>query len=78
MASIRQEGPIAAPCDSVVNFIPSATYVLVAGRGFARHRGVSRGVPAEYIEIDSPHGHDSFLIDLDQVGPPLRHFLANV
>lgn len=39
---------------------------------------VSRGVPAEYIEIDSPHGHDSFLIDLDQVGPPLRHFLANV
>jgi homoserine O-acetyltransferase len=39
---------------------------------------VARGVPAEYIEIDSPHGHDSFLIDLDQVGPPLRHFLANV
>jgi homoserine O-acetyltransferase len=39
---------------------------------------VARGVPAEYIEIDSPHGHDSFLIDLDQVGPPLRHFLDNV
>ena len=39
---------------------------------------VARGVPAEYIEIDSPHGHDSFLIDLDQVGPPLTHFLNAV
>ena len=26
------------------------------------------GTPAEYVEIDSPHGHDGFLIDLDQVG----------
>ena len=38
----------------------------------------ARGVPAEYVEIDSPHGHDSFLIDLDQVGPPISHFLSNV
>jgi len=33
------------------------------------------GSPAEYVEIASPHGHDAFLIDLDQVGVPLRAFL---
>ena len=36
------------------------------------------GAPAEYVEIDSPHGHDSFLINLDQVGPPLSRFLDEV
>jgi homoserine O-acetyltransferase len=39
---------------------------------------VTNGTRAEYREIDSPHGHDSFLIDLDQVGPPITHFLDNV
>jgi len=33
------------------------------------------GVPSEYVEIDSPHGHDAFLIELDQVGTPIRKFL---
>ena len=35
----------------------------------------ANGVRADYVEIDSPHGHDSFLIDLDQVGPVLDRFL---
>ena len=35
----------------------------------------ANGVPAEYAEIDSPHGHDAFLIDTSQVGDPLRKFL---
>jgi homoserine O-acetyltransferase len=39
---------------------------------------LANGTRAEYREIDSPHGHDSFLIDLDQVGPPITHFLDNV
>jgi homoserine O-acetyltransferase len=39
---------------------------------------VSHGVRAEYVEIDSPHGHDSFLIDLDQVAPPITRFLDSV
>ncbi len=30
----------------------------------------------EYFEIDSPHGHDAFLINLDQVGRPVAEFLA--
>ena len=38
----------------------------------------SHGVRAENVEIDSPHGHDAFLIDLDQVGPPLRRFLESL
>ena len=36
------------------------------------------GTPAEYLEIDSPHGHDAFLINLDQVGPPVQRFLEQV
>jgi homoserine O-acetyltransferase len=38
----------------------------------------SHGVRAENVEIDSPHGHDAFLIDLDQVGPPIRRFLESL
>jgi len=33
------------------------------------------GIAAEYVEIDSPHGHDAFLIDLQQVGAPIRRWL---
>jgi homoserine O-acetyltransferase len=36
------------------------------------------GTPAEYVEIDSPHGHDSFLLDLDQVGGAVATFLESV
>jgi homoserine O-acetyltransferase len=38
----------------------------------------SNGVPSEYVEIDSPHGHDAFLINGDQLAAPLERFLANV
>ncbi len=38
----------------------------------------SNGTPAEYVEIDSPHGHDSFLLDLDQVGGAVSTFLDDV
>ena len=34
------------------------------------------GGTCEYVEIDSPHGHDAFLINLDQVGKPLTEFLT--
>jgi len=33
------------------------------------------GGSCEYVEIDSPHGHDAFLINLDQVSKPLVEFL---
>lgn len=34
-----------------------------------------QGTESTYVEIDSPHGHDAFLINLDQVGAPIRSFL---
>ena len=36
------------------------------------------GVPVRYVEIDSDNGHDSFLIDADQVGPAIAEFLESV
>lgn len=35
------------------------------------------GVACSYVEIDSPHGHDAFLINIDQVGLPIRNFLES-
>ena len=43
------------------------------------HEVVSRhGTPSEYIEIDSPHGHDAFLINLESVAPPVQRFLETL
>jgi len=36
----------------------------------------ANGVASEYVEIDSPHGHDAFLINSDQLAEPLERFLA--
>jgi homoserine O-acetyltransferase len=38
----------------------------------------STGGRAEYVEIDSDHGHDAFLIDLDQVGTAVTDFLDDI
>jgi homoserine O-acetyltransferase len=38
----------------------------------------ANGVPSEYVEIDSPHGHDAFLINSDQLAEPLERFLDGV
>lgn len=38
----------------------------------------ANGVRAEYVEVDSPHGHDAFLIELDQVGPAIRRFIESL
>jgi homoserine O-acetyltransferase len=39
---------------------------------------LGNGVDARYHEIDSPHGHDAFLIEHDQVGAALHDFLIDV
>ncbi|MEL0284795.1 MAG: alpha/beta fold hydrolase, partial [Ilumatobacter sp.] len=36
------------------------------------------GNASEYTEIDSPHGHDAFLMELDQLGPVVSGFLDRV
>jgi homoserine O-acetyltransferase len=38
----------------------------------------ANGVYCEYVEIDSPHGHDAFLINSDQLDEPLERFLGAV
>jgi homoserine O-acetyltransferase/O-succinyltransferase len=35
----------------------------------------SEGMSSRYVEIDSPHGHDAFLINLDQLSGPISEFL---
>ena len=37
----------------------------------------SVGVDAGYAEIDSPHGHDAFLINFDQIADPVADFLEH-
>lgn len=37
----------------------------------------SVGVDSTLIEIETPRGHDAFLIDFDLIGPPVRDFLAH-
>jgi homoserine O-acetyltransferase len=37
-----------------------------------------QGTPSTYVEVDSPHGHDAFLINLDQVGKPIKKFLETL
>ncbi len=39
---------------------------------------VAGGSQARYVELDSPHGHDAFLIEHDQVGPEIATFLNEV
>ncbi|MHB1127285.1 MAG: homoserine O-acetyltransferase MetX [Bacillota bacterium] len=36
------------------------------------------GRPAKYVELDSPYGHDSFLIEFDMMAPIVRDFLAHI
>ena len=37
----------------------------------------ANGVRSDYVEIDSPHGHDAFLIDGDQIEEPIARFIAD-
>jgi homoserine O-acetyltransferase len=39
---------------------------------------LGNGVDVRYVEIDSPHGHDAFLLERDQVGGPLHDFLIEI
>ncbi len=38
----------------------------------------AEGGDATYVEIDSPHGHDAFLIERDQLFAPLTEFLDRI
>ncbi|MCE2764719.1 MAG: homoserine O-acetyltransferase [Ilumatobacteraceae bacterium] len=38
----------------------------------------ANGARSEYVEVDSPHGHDAFLIELEQVGPAVKRFVESL
>ncbi|MDX1583021.1 MAG: homoserine O-acetyltransferase [Thermoanaerobaculia bacterium] len=38
----------------------------------------SLGIDSTHLEIDTPKGHDAFLIDYDLIGPPVRNFLGRI
>ena len=38
---------------------------------------LAHGLQSEYVEIESPHGHDAFLINTEQVGAPVKRFLES-
>src|SRR3954468_6862118 len=38
----------------------------------------ANGTPVEYVQVDSPHGHDGFLIEPGAVGPPMTEFLTTI
>lgn len=38
----------------------------------------SAGVETQFLPLDSPHGHDSFLVDVGRFGPPVKKFLSDL
>jgi homoserine O-acetyltransferase/O-succinyltransferase len=67
---------IAAPClvvgvSSDVLYPPYQQHELVSGINEVGGR-------AEYAELDSPHGHDGFLLEVQQLGTLLHPFLTRI
>jgi homoserine O-acetyltransferase len=67
---------VAAPA-LVVGVTSDTLYPPYQQRELCQHLGDTGG-GARYTEIDSPHGHDAFLLEHDQVGPALAEFLTTV
>ena len=36
---------------------------------------IAAGAPTEFVEVDSPHGHDAFLMETEQMSAPIAAFL---
>jgi homoserine O-acetyltransferase/O-succinyltransferase len=64
------------PC--LVMSISSDTLYPPAQQQHLRDLLAAQGTPCQYHVVDSPDGHDGFLLEFDQVGPPLADFLAEV
>jgi homoserine O-acetyltransferase len=71
-AVARIQSPVLAVGVSSDVLYPSYQSREIAGLAAAA------GVRADYAEIESAHGHDAFLIELDQVAEALAKFLASI
>jgi homoserine O-acetyltransferase len=67
---------LVAPC--LVMSISSDSLDPPAQQQHLRDVLAAQGTPCQYHVIDSPDGHDGFLLEIDQVGRPLADFLADV
>ncbi len=67
---------LAAPC--LVMSISSDVLYPPSQQEHLRDLLATQGTPCQYHVIDSPDGHDGFLLEIDQVGRPLADFLAEV
>lgn len=62
-------------CPSVVAAVRSDG-LYPPGQQRDLHRGLlAAGLPSQWVDIDSPHGHDGFLIETAQLGPHVARFL---
>jgi homoserine O-acetyltransferase len=71
-AVARIQSPVLAVGVSSDVLYPSYQSREIAGLAAAA------GIRADYAEIESAHGHDAFLIELDQVAEALAKFLASI
>jgi len=69
----RAMARVEAPCLSI-GISSDMLYPSYQQRQIAELLG-SVGTPAAFFEIDSPHGHDAFLINLDQIAATVADFL---
>jgi homoserine O-acetyltransferase/O-succinyltransferase len=67
---------LVAPC--LVMSISSDALYPPSQQQHLRDVLAAQGTPCQYHVIDSPDGHDGFLLEIDQVGRPLADFLAEV
>jgi homoserine O-acetyltransferase len=60
-----------------VGVVSDILYPLHQSHAIVEHARAA-GVEARSVELDSPHGHDAFLIELEQLGLPISAFLDDL
>ena len=60
-----------------VGVVSDILYPLHQSKAIVDHARAA-GLEARSVELDSPHGHDAFLIELDQLGLPITAFLDDL
>jgi homoserine O-acetyltransferase len=75
------DGDLAAACERIqaevhlASFSSDWLYTPSATREFAEAM-CRAGKPVTYLDVESPYGHDAFLVEVDKVGRILRGVLG--